>query len=309
MMDKVQFIGRYEVEKKGISFSWAGFKVKGIFNGTGLSIKINSPRCFLLIEIDDTCFRLEVDPKKHEYILAKDLPWDSHNFSIILCHEADRKIILEDLHTDGHFLPSAQNNLKIEFIGDSLTVGYGNRAPGIKWDRKDSYHYYTSSSDSYASLTGRELEADVVLTAYSGKGLTHNYNNDSPGITVPLFYNSVHRFIKGPVWDKSLFSPDFTVVNLGTNDFSNSIDHEKWKNSYLDFIKEIRRKHPGTKIVLISPNNVDHGVVSSVARTADCSFYSYNVPYTALDSHPNREEHRQIAKGLVKIINRLIEKS
>lgn len=309
MTDKIQLIGRYEVEKTGVSFSWPGFKIKGVFNGTGLSVKIKSPRCFFLIEVDNTCSRLEVDPEKLEYTLAEGLPCESHSFSITLCHEPDSKIILEDIATDGHFLTSPQNELKIEFIGDSLTVGYGNKSPGIKWDRTDSYIYYTNSAESFAAVAGRELNADTVLTAYSGKGLTHNYNNDSPGINVPSFYNSVHRFTESPKWDKSKFSPDITVVNLGTNDFSNSIDHDKWRNSYLDFVEVIRKKHPDTKIILISPNSVDNEVVSSVAGRADCSYYSYNVSYSALDSHPNTEEHREIADGLVKAINRLIKKS
>lgn len=309
MNENIRLIGRYEKEETGISFSWPGFKIKGKFKGTSLSLNIVSSRCFLLIEINGEKYKLEVTPDKSSYCLADNLKNQIYLFSITLCHEVESKVQLESIKADGLFYPLKEAKHKIEFIGDSLTVGYGNSSPDEKWRRRDSYIYYTSSPDSYASIAGRFLNADVMLTAYSGKGLTHNYNNDSPGVTVPVFYNSTHRFLDSQLWDRSQFNPDFTVINLGTNDFSNDIDLNEWQNSYIEFINKIRISHPDTKIILISPNSVDKGAVSKVADISGCLYYSYNVPYSALDYHPNIKEHMEIASGLVDVIKGLVEKS
>lgn len=306
-MDNLLLIGRYEEEKKGISFSWPGFTVSGKFFGTHLNIDVDSDRCFLNIDIDGVVSRLEITPDNKNYVLADNLHESLHSFKITLIHEVKSKFYLKSVNTDGAIKPREPNPLKIEFIGDSLTVGYGNMSPGLNWDRDDAYVYYTDNTKGYAALTGKHFDADVMITAYSGKGMMLNYANDEPGITVPYYYDSIHPFKKSSKWDHSKYNPDITVINLGTNDFSNDVDVVEWEQVYSKFIQKVKSVNKGTKMILISPGEIAYETIKKMAKENDCGFYSYKVPYSSLDTHPNMDEHKKMAEGLISVVEELVK--
>ena len=72
----------------------------------------------------------------------------------------------------------AFSDRKIEFIGNSITCGYGNE--GLKKEEHFDYatenHYY-----SYASITARNLDAQHWVVARSGIGAYRNYNGPRTG--------------------------------------------------------------------------------------------------------------------------------
>lgn len=305
-MDRIIIIGRFEEEREGLSFSWPGTTIKGSFIGSNISIDIEVPEeLYFSITIDGKVDRHKFSPKITNYRLASDLESVEHKFTITLCHEVRSKIYLKSVSTDGEFTTFDEDRLKIEFIGDSLTVGYGNMSPDISWDRKDCYTYYTDHTKGYAHLTAKHFNADAMITAFSGKGLLLNYNNDEPGINVPYYYDSIHPLKDSPKWEHGKYVPDITVINLGTNDFSNEIDLVQWEKVYVDFIERVRGNYKNTKIVLISPNGIAEEVIRNISKKYSCSFYKYNVEYSALDTHPNSSEHLEISKGLIKIISDL----
>ena len=62
----------------------------------------------------------------------------------------------------------------IEFIGNSLTCGYGVEGK----DRSEPYKAETENCNlSYATIIARYFNADYTLIAHSGRGVVRNYGD------------------------------------------------------------------------------------------------------------------------------------
>ena len=171
---------------------------------------------------------------------------------------------LKTISTDseGNISPSAERNLKIEFIGDSITCGYGVD------DLVKEHHFKTTTEDNtktYAYKTAKALDADYSMVSISGWGIVSGYTGDgTKNVTsvLPKQYSKLGyswaSSINGKApqsreWDFSLFQPDFVVINLGTNDASYTKGNEKkiaeYTAAYVEFLKDVRSKNPQAKIV------------------------------------------------------------
>ena len=154
--------------------------------------------------------------------------------------------------------PAPVRERKIEFIGDSITCGYGVD------DEDPLHHFKTSTEDctaAYAYKTARALDADYSLVSISGYGIISGYTGTAEEkITeqlVPPYYNKLGFSYKSfadklppqdAPWDHSKFVPQVIVINLGTNDDSYCLDHADRQRDYSDnykiFLKEVRAKNP-----------------------------------------------------------------
>ena len=149
----------------------------------------------------------------------------------------------------------------IEFIGDSITCGYGVDGQFGKDTFKTANENVTRS---YSYLTAEMLDADYSMVCYSGHGIISGYtSNDQPmtGQLVPRFYGQVghcsavlegrHK-MQDDLWNFAR-QPDLIVINLGTNDSSyTQNDSEKQKAfsaAYTEFLKTVREKNPDAAIL------------------------------------------------------------
>ena len=113
--------------------------------------------------------------------------------------------------------PPAQER-RIEFLGDSLTNGYGNEGPGKECKVLPPYE---NSSRSWARLTADALDAEAQLLAYSGYGAVRNYGDKEAASKDPFPAYYPHTVLaEKAVWDREQFKPQVAVVFLGTNDYS-----------------------------------------------------------------------------------------
>jgi lysophospholipase L1-like esterase len=111
----------------------------------------------------------------------------------------------------------------IEFVGDSVTCGYGNMA---SFDTTASCPtayttFMSNADDAYGALVARDLDAELMLVSYSGLGLGINsciYPAGTP--TLPERYDStLPDDMSGAKWSFE-WQPDAVVVNLGANDWA-----------------------------------------------------------------------------------------
>lgn len=148
--------------------------------------------------------------------------------------------------------PDTKKRLKIEFIGNSITCGYGNEA-SCKED-----HFADSTSNfakSFAGLTIKNLNAISMVVARSGIGIYKNYGDTITGSEWPMprAYEKALLYDRETPWDFASWKPDVVVVGLGTNDLSeNNYSQEKFRVAYAEFIKNIRKHYPSAKIVLLN---------------------------------------------------------
>ena len=156
--------------------------------------------------------------------------------------------------------PTQQKKLRIEFIGDSITCGYGVD------DENPEHGFSTATEDAtktYAYKTAQALDADYSMVCYSSCGIASGYTSDgsrAEDYLVPDFYEQyVHvdgsegYFTPDTLWDFSRFTPDIVVINLGTNDFSYTGDDEErrgqFRYQYYQFLLTVRAHYPEAQII------------------------------------------------------------
>ena len=167
---------------------------------------------------------------------------------------------VKEILTDGKISPLPEKDLKIEFIGDSITCGYG-----VEGTAADTFSTATENAEkSHAFLAAKALGADAYLTAYSGCGLISGYTDGdiNDGNVMAPVYEKCGKIDwtmpggKKPQeipWDFSRFRPDYIVINLGNNDLSwtRRIPErgEMYRQNYTEFLAMVRRNNPRARIL------------------------------------------------------------
>lgn len=133
---------------------------------------------------------------------------------------------------------------RIEFIGDSITGGFGVLA-----DEYSPYEAYSCDvTQGYAWLTAEALGLEPRISAWSGLGLVRNFD-DSP-LTWPERYAWV---LPGLPEEETLppWQADLVVVNLGTNDFAGGVipARDKFVQAYRTLLIMLRTRHPGCRLI------------------------------------------------------------
>ena len=154
---------------------------------------------------------------------------------------------LSNFSTGGALLaPAAAPAKRVEVIGDSLSVGAGVEGNATCTGGIDAY---TNNYLAYGSVAARAVGADVVTIAWSGIGVYRNSDGSTTN-TMPIRYPySVPS--DTTQWDFSLYQPQVTVINLGTNDFGSGDPGTAYETAYANFIKTVRSKYASTYFILI----------------------------------------------------------
>ncbi len=137
-----------------------------------------------------------------------------HTIRILKQTESQNSLsILKSLEFTGYFEEApAEKELLIEFIGDSITSGYGNLCKNGASNPGNALNQ--DATQTYAYLTAEKLGADHSLVSYSGIGVAKGW----PDFLMEEFFaaDSYCRNTSS-AYEKS-FTPDIVVINLGTND-------------------------------------------------------------------------------------------
>ncbi|MCF0215015.1 MAG: hypothetical protein HUK21_00900 [Fibrobacteraceae bacterium] len=247
-----------------------------------------------------------------------------HHYRLIKTSETNPgEVRLYHVSTDkkGYFLPKPQpSNRRIEFIGDSFTVGYGvegkNTEDGTPFEK-------TNAAKSFGFLVADAYKADFQINAFSGRGLVRNYGNIVPNWTIPNLYKLTvpglaEQESRGPYWNLKNFDPQVIVLFVGINDFQGEppyADAEEFKLAYASFLGLLREAHPGVKFLLLAtkvwPNDDLIAAVEDVYKSQveggyrDLEFQVVYTDNTALHGHPNEMSQKELANTLKPIIGRL----
>ena len=221
--------------------------------------------------------------------------------------------------------------LKLEFIGDSITCGYG--IEGL-WE-KDTFTTQQERPDkAYAFLTAKALGAEVQLCSWSGIGLISNYV-DPATVNLPDTHwlmqanwpytdkwLSLRLGLEPEVWDVNRYEPDIVVINIGTNDISWVRGMEERRLEYVaqlrHLIEAVHRRSPKAKIVCclgIMGEALNDSVKEAVELfkkdfPKTCAEF---LPFTqqlesdgiGADWHPSAVTHKKAAEKLISLIYKL----
>lgn len=311
----VRWVGRVDgCEAPGARYAWSGSGFVGRFRGTDLSVHLldhgNQHTVLVDGELQPTLKTLIADA---EYPLATGLAAGEHTFEVYRRTEAmfGTTVVLGFKVSGGELLtPPDAPTRRLEFVGDSITCGYGNEGTNPCSFSADTENHYLS----YAAITARELQADLSTVAWSGKGVIFNYNGDrvSP---LPTLYDLSAPTEPGSLWSfKS--QPDAVVINLGTNDYSTTKNptDEMFVEAYRALLTRIRAVYPSA-FLLCTQGPLLNGTGLATARTninaaidarraagdTNIKFFEFTTPNASppgCDYHPNLATHAAMASEL-----------
>lgn len=321
----ITYMGRTQVIDSlgAVRFNYPGVTAMLNFTGSQLQMLTNPGSGYWMVEVDSLpAVKMQVAAEDSVLTVASGLPEGNHSARITYCiegfefHPEIRGFRLAD---GARLLPApAKGKLKIEFIGNSITCGYGTEAP----DEKTNFSYDTENHTlGYAYLTARQLDADFNMVCRSGIGIYRNYDGKKEGDTsgtMPLEYDKTMIYEDDSPWDFSAFTPDIVCINLGTNDTStDNYDIDLYREKYNAFVDHLSDLYPDAKIVLLTGSMLGGKELQLVKESLDSvasgreNVYRFDMTpqdgslgYGA-DYHPSAAQARKMASELVPFLRSL----
>ena len=338
----IQYTGRISfANPERPAFNFPGIQIVASFEGTSLRMLAKPCSGYFMARIDEAePFKVAFTGKKDSLVtLATALPDARHTVRLMYVIEGFEFhpefwgfVLDEGRHLlDAPALPTR----KIEFIGNSITCGYGNE--GTKANEGFGYatenHYY-----SYDALTSRALNAQHWVVARSGIGAYRNYGGPkagTPDSNMPVQYEYTgyapdpkwrsNGGLDGEKWDFSRCQPDVVCINLGTNDLStNNYDTKLLKQGYQRLLSMVRSHNPKAKIVFLCGSMLNgkeleiakkllNEVAAEAQEAGDKEVYRFDfTPQNGdlgygNDWHPSIWQHEKMAAELTAYLRALMQ--
>ena len=337
----IRYMGRISfTNPERPAWNYPGVQIIAAFEGTSLRM-IAKPRSgYFMAQIDQAePFKVAFRGERDSVVtLATALPDGRHTVRLMYVIEGYEffpefwGFVLDEGRqlVETPVLPSR----KIEFIGNSITCGYGNE--GLNkfehFDYATENHYY-----SYASITARNLDAQHWVVARSGIGAYRNYDGPktgNPESNMPAQYEYTGyawqpelrkepTFLKEK-WDFSRYQPDVICINLGTNDLSTSnYDLKLLKQGYQKLLKMVRQHNPKSKIVFLTGSmlynqelqtavQMLNEIADEAQKAGDKEVYRFDMAhiegdvFLGNDWHPNVYQDEKMAGELTAYLRKLM---
>ena len=292
---------------------------------------MKGPAITILLEDGNNLYNVYVDGQERllwtyqgrtEYPLAEGLAPGVHTVRLVKRTEFDGAVGIFrgfSFPQGGRLkTPPARPERRIEFIGDSITAGYGveGDSPTCPYSAETQ-----NVEQTYAAMLGRTLMAESMFTAVSGLGVIRNYNTPEMISDDPMTARYQRAIADDPayLWQFERWKPDLVVINLGTNDYSTTPwpTQAIFVQAYIDLMNDIRREFPLTPIIAVAgPVLQDPGIgyvemaVNHMNEAQnDPNVYFFQVmPNLVLpadfgcDYHPNIAGQQKIADQLLPFI-------
>lgn len=300
----------------GGDFGWPGVYFEGRFTGSSVAVAVEPGAEHLAVSIDGQA-RTELSQASAARTTFRGLGPGEHVVRLDKLTESQSgsaRFLGFFVGPGGHALPPRARARRIEFIGDSHTVGYGVRA--TKHDcTQAEIHDLTDTSLAFGPILARRLDADYRIVAFSGRGVVRNYGGFA-GEPLPALYPRMIPGEAAPRVDPAdPWRPDLIVIGLGTNDFSTPLQPgEAWpddaalradyRRTYVAFIRDLAQRQPRARFLLIAGDSFAEDV-ATVVQTVDADVPGLATPVriTGLDRgacnyHPSIADQRMMADRL-----------
>ncbi len=340
----ISYWGRIDfTNTKAPAFEFSGVTIRAKFTGTSISAKLHD---YAVHGATTTNYYYKIidggAPQKFEalagnntYTIASGLAAGSHTVELIKLTEASvgKTAFLGFVLNTGESLQTltAQPTYEIEFIGNSITCGYGNEVsipanPNTGFNSVNENNY-----KAWGYKTARNLNMRYRAVSYSGRGMYRNNTGSTTG-TLPSIYDRIFPDNgASPQWNHTAKHPNIIVVSLGTNDFAQDpgspLDSNLFKSTYTSFVQRLKGYHPDAAIICAVgvmmndyyPVGANHwtrirSYVKNVVKTSTTTnglskiYYHEMTPQVAPygeDWHPTDATHTTMATSMTNFINSL----
>lgn len=321
--DTVLTHGRVCWTSSSLQLSWTNAGCSFRFQGTGADIALlpfqeEFPQpIYMNLEVDGITlcvvplFSGESTP---QHLIVHGLPDQTHRLRIRRCTEAQDHppVCLASVTLSGEdpqlLPPPAPSPRRMEFLGDSITCGYGSIGT------PDTHTYLTSQQDStrtYAALTAAYFGADDRYICMSGQGVVRNCNGEI-GTPLPRFFHYATLQNTAP-YPLGSWQPDVVVVNIGTNDVGGGVEPDTFRQEARAFLADLREAYPEALVIwtygLLNTQFMAacRGAVESMAdpRMTFLPMEPISAHEIGGNGHPNLLAHRRAADCLIAEVARL----
>lgn len=268
---------------------WLGYTCSSasfVFTGTRASVTLvpdvyndEAALPFFMITVNGEETVKQVLSERQTFdVFSSDMPAECEVKITKLSEAAFSAIGIESIDTVsyGACRPSDVGKMKIEFIGDSLTCGYGVLAdgPNVPFSTADE-----DGTKAYAALTAERLDADYNIIAMNGIGVLSRYSpkheKNTDGVLMPELYRYADMFRSPDImWDSSGYQPDICVIALGANDnsYTSGIPEREaeFSEAYRSFIGEVRAENPNAYILCVS--GIQQSNLADVIESAQAGY-------------------------------------
>lgn len=268
----IEYTGRIDFsDLEAPRFSYSGVSIRASFTGTSIAVIMdddvgqNYYNVILDGQLLDT---LGITTGKKTYSIADGLENTTHEIELFKRTELTfgKTRFYGFVVDEGESLTTITNERDklIEYIGNSITCGYGNEGTnGETFGPTTENHYMT-----YAAFTSRNFNARHLAVCRSGIGVYRNYNGPAAGNTdcMTNYYTRVFLYDENPKYDFA-DKPDLVCINLGTNDFSvNGGDSALYVSNYFRLIDTIQAKYTMPDIICLLGPMISGLTLSNVRR-------------------------------------------
>lgn len=322
---EVRYVGRTVSGEDGsVSYDWTGTYFTTVLHGDRMDVRLSvEGECYFNVFADGKHLRkFGVSSADTVVTVVEGLGKGAHDIMVQKCTEGEYGRVT----VKGFILPQetcieASRDIPqrhIEFIGNSLTCGFGTEGK----DRDEPFKVSTENCRfSFASIISRYFDADYTMIAHSGQGAVRNYGDSLRVSEVCMQERMLRTFDMDTLkWTPS-YTPDLVVINLGTNDFGVPPfpTEEEFVEGYCRLLSQIRQQYGDVKVLCVCPPTTGEPLPSYIEKAvsatgdADIHFIAltrglYNST-TDLGSvwHPNYSGQRKMAMGLIPYISTIMD--
>lgn len=319
----IQYYGRIQNDLQFPRFWSPGVYLKVKFEGNICSFFLNDQvlygtvHNYIEVVVDGKPYRFQTKFSENK-ISIHGLKNNAHTVTICKDTEAGNGYLeFAGIACKKLLLLPSKPSTKIEFIGNSITCGFGADASEIPCGKGEWYDEHNAYM-AYGPLTARALNAQWYLTAVSGIGMMHSCCGMQ--ILMPQVFDKIDLRDDSIAWNFQEYIPDLVTICLGQNDGIQ--DSTAFCSAYVDFVKTIRSKYPAAKIILLTSPMADakltavlqhylSSVENYLQKKGDKNIYKYffkKQSNAGCGAHPDLKQHQEISDELLHFIkqNKLV---
>ncbi len=303
--DKIRWIGRtYEEKEQQVTyFNWTGSGLEFEFMGNYLlaefyayssieydGIPPEAPQRIIwpwiavfLDDEEEPLRRVEISHEKETCLIFASERIETHKIKIIkLTENAKGKTGIRSIFMEGTLKalrPDAKDKKYLEFIGDSITCGFGNETT-----ERDRFFYSGEENGwlSHAAVAARLLWADYSIISVSGITAGEGIGQVKWPLTpMNKIYPYTDRILEDLLGRKKPYTewvfkrrtPDIIVINLGTNDSSliafeddNARGEANFERNYCALIRTVRELNGPKPLIICALGPMDYYLYSNIEK-------------------------------------------
>ena len=309
--ENFKIIGRSIDTEGGVScdFTASGIEVSGVMGGRVTLSLTSRAETHLTVFIDGVRQekRIAVGSFTTKVPIANFETEGEHHIRVLKQMNSTAPCTFKSVTVNGHLNEApADKEYLIEFLGDSITCGYGNLGNTTTGSVAGSAEY-TDGTQAYSFLTAELLGADASILGCSGVGIDQGWTS----FPVRDFMDKASYYRDQTlVYTDNSRAPDVVVINLGTNDQSRGSTEETFKAGVREIIEYFRTFYGKDMPIVWVHGMMNNGCIDWARAVIDelggesAGIYTVELIHnnTGGNGHPNLASHKTAAQQLADFI-------